>query len=62
LVGELAFNLRPKIEPAKENKMHIITINVSSGEEAKAITDVLSNAEESGDLDFAFNIQVENNE
>ena len=42
--------------------MHTITITVSSQEEAKAITDVLSNAEESGDLDFAFNIQVENNE
>ena len=42
--------------------MHTLTITVSSKEEAKAITDVLSNAEEGGDLDFAFNIQVENNE
>ena len=42
--------------------MHTLTINVSSDEEAKAIIDVLGNAEESGYLDFAFNIQVENNE
>ena len=42
--------------------MHTLTINVSSGEEAQAVMEVLSNAEESGDLDFAFNIQVENNE
>jgi len=46
----------------QRKQMHTITITVSSKEEAQAIIDVLSNAEGKADLDFAFNIQVENNE